>query len=67
MKKKDSNNSTGKTKKRSMHLYKKMVAGSQLPKAGFRVVKDSPVSTKIDKATINEAVEKALLVAARSL
>ncbi len=59
MKKKNATN-TDKTTKRSFNSYKKMVAGSQLPKAGFRIVIDSPASTKIDQSLINEAVEKAV-------
>ncbi len=65
MKKKDPNNQADKAGKRSTHAYKKIVAGSQQSKAGFRIVKDSPAATKIDKNLINEAVEKALLFAAR--
>ena len=41
-------------------VHKKASANGKTAKDGFRVVKESPAATKINKATIDQAVEKAV-------
>jgi hypothetical protein len=48
--------------KSAVYRYKQLVTRFRNSKTSFRVVKESPVSPKIDKDKINEAVEKALLL-----
>jgi hypothetical protein len=46
-------------------VHKKESANGKTAKEGFRVVKESPATTKISKATIDQAVEKALSTTSR--
>ncbi len=44
---------------------KKTGADAKNNKTGFRIVKDSPASTKISKADIEKAVEKAIALTSK--
>jgi hypothetical protein len=46
-------------------VYKKVSKKDKTAKDGFRVVKESPAATKINKAIIDRAVEKALSATSR--
>ena len=45
--------------------YRKVITNSKNGKTGFRTVQDSPAPTKIDKATIDKAVKKAIAAVSR--